>query len=65
MNKYIVKIKAFKYGKSNGIFLFEDYEIIKANNKEIAKSIAKSFIISTKWALDLTVYPDLRTIKRV
>ncbi|MDR2127164.1 MAG: hypothetical protein LBP63_10080 [Prevotellaceae bacterium] len=59
MKKFSVKLTVYKYSRLKWV----EYEIFEAENKEIAKKIAKDFTVSTKWALDLTPIPDLRTLK--
>jgi len=65
MKNYTVLVKAFKYGKYSGKFAFSEYVIFEAENKEDAKSIAREFTNSTIWAMDITAYADLRTLKPV
>ncbi|MDR0604097.1 MAG: hypothetical protein LBG80_07330 [Bacteroidales bacterium] len=61
MKKFSVKLNIYKYSQLRYI----EEEIFGAKDKSEAKSIAKSFTASTKWAMDLTPIPDLRTLKVV
>jgi uncharacterized protein (UPF0212 family) len=61
MKKFSIKLNIYKYFRLKSV----ENEIFEAENKEDAKRIAKNFINSTKWALDLTPIPDLRTLKIV
>ncbi len=65
MKKYQVLVKAYKHGKHFGKLAFSEYVELEAENKEEAKILAKGFTDSTHWAMDLTAYPDLRTLKLV
>ena len=57
---YIVTVKVFKYRKYVGSGEVD----ITAENKEDAKTIARSLTNSTYWPADITVYADLRTLKQ-
>jgi len=59
MTKFSVILKIFKYSRLRYI----EEKVFEAKDKIEAKRIAKSFISSTKWAMDLTPVPDLRTLK--
>ena len=61
MKKFSITLKIFKYSRLKYI----EEEIFEAKNKADAKRIAKGFIVSTQWAMDLTPIPDLRTLKAV
>jgi hypothetical protein len=61
MKKFSVKLNIFKYSQLKYI----EEKIFEAKDKADAKNIAKSFIASTEWAMDLTPIPDLRTLKLV
>ncbi len=61
VKNYTVTIKVFKYKK----YIFSAEVDIEAEDKEDAKTIARSLTDSTYWAADITVYADLRTLKEV
>jgi len=59
MIQFSVTLNIFKYYKLK----YTDEKIFEAKDKIDAKRIAKSFSVSTEWAMDLTPLPDLRTLK--
>ena len=59
MKKYSVTLKIYKYSRLKYI----EEEVFEAKDKADARRIAKDFIASTQWAMDLTPIPDLRTLK--
>ncbi len=61
MKNYSVLIKVFKYSH----FKWNEEKIFNAENKSEAKQIARSFISSNEWAMDLTPKPDLRTLREL
>jgi hypothetical protein len=61
MKKFSITLKIFKYSRLKYI----EEKIFEAKDKTDAKIIARNFIASTEWAMDLTPIPDLRTLKEV
>ena len=61
MKKFSVKLKIFKYFRLR----YVEEEIFEAIDRADAKRIAKDFTVSTRWTMDLTPIPDLRTLKEV
>jgi hypothetical protein len=61
MNKYTVEVSLYKYGRYGGI----DVVTINATDRAEAKLLAKELVNSTRWAINLTVTPDLRTVKQI
>lgn len=60
MNRYTLKLRIYKYSVLKWI---EEYTLFAADKaKAAAKQKAKNLMSSWKWALDLTVIPDLRTL---
>ena len=59
MTKFSVTLKIFKYSR----FKYIEEKVFEAKDRIDATQIAKSFISSTEWAMDLTPIPDLRTLK--
>jgi hypothetical protein len=59
MKKFSVTLKIFKYSHLKYI----EEKTFEAKDKIDAKWIAKNFISSTEWAMDLMPIPDLRTLK--
>ena len=58
MNFYTLKLKIYKYSVLKRI---EEYTLCASDRTE-AKHKAKDLMSSTRWAMDLSVVPDLRTL---
>lgn len=65
MEVYLVFVKIYKWGKINGYLRWEEYFLIKAQNRKRAKRVAQLMDDSTVFSMDVDPYPDLRTLRRV
>lgn len=57
---YTITVNIFKYHQ----FKWQEQVLLDGSNKAEAKQKAMLIPNSTRWAMDLTPRPDLRTIKR-
>lgn len=65
METYLVFVKIYKWGKINGELRWEEYFLIKAQNKKRAKRVAQLIDNSSVFSMDVNAYPDCRTLRKV
>jgi len=56
---YTITVNIYKYDQ----FKWQEHVLLNASSKAEAKGKARFLPITTRWAMDLTPRPDLRTIK--
>lgn len=58
---YTITVNIYKYNQ----FRWQEQVLLDASTKAEAKQRALRLLNSTRWAMDLTPRPDLRTIKKM